>query len=472
MNYQEALAYIYSFSDFERSGKYNRDRNENLPREARLLEKLGNPHQRYTTTHVAGTKGKGSTSALIERVLREAGVRTGLYTQPDLHTYRERMRVNGRLISEEEVAQLVPEVRAAVEQIQESHEFGPYITYEVSTALAFLYFWRQQVQHAVIEVGIGGRLDATNVIHPLVSVISSISYDHMNVLGNTLAQIAGEKAGIIKPHGIVVTSAQGAEPLLAIAAAARRQEAQMMRIGQVGADPQQSEVEQGLLPPLQYRYQLEERRGETQHFTVWTPSCVYEHLEIPLAGTYQLENATLALAALEQLRKRGIRWDEAALREGFRNVSWPGRIDVVGERPTLVVDGAHNADSMQKLMQALRDSFTFRRLVAVLSVSRDKDLTGIAHALSATDEVIVTRMRSPRAASIEMLQEVLATQAPQVPVKTAADTEAAMTLALQEAQPDDLVCATGSIYFAAEALRWAAEHGSQRAAAAIEGHDH
>ncbi|MBV9706067.1 MAG: bifunctional folylpolyglutamate synthase/dihydrofolate synthase, partial [Chloroflexi bacterium] len=181
MNYREAMAYLYSFSDFERSGSYSRDLNENLPREARLLELLGNPQQRYSSTHIAGTKGKGSTSAFIERVLHQAGYTTGLYTQPHLHTFRERMRVNGHLISENEVAQLLAEIRAVVEEIQARHEFGPFITYEVATALTFLYFAHQQVQHAVVEVGLGGRLDATNILSPLVSVITSISYDHMAI---------------------------------------------------------------------------------------------------------------------------------------------------------------------------------------------------------------------------------------------------------------------------------------------------
>src|SRR6266852_9065197 len=163
MNYQEALAYLYSLSDFERGGPFSRAPEENLPREAQLLAAVGSPQQRYSCTLIAGTKGKGSTAAYIERVLREAGVRTGLYTQPDLHTLRERMRVNGRLISESQVAELVPVLRAVAEEIQQKRKFGPFITYEVSTALALLYFHRQHVQHAVLEVGLGGRLDATNV---------------------------------------------------------------------------------------------------------------------------------------------------------------------------------------------------------------------------------------------------------------------------------------------------------------------
>src|SRR5437588_7384853 len=306
MNYQEALAYLYSLSDFERGGPYTRNPEENLPREAWLLEHLGNPQQDYSSTLIAGTKGKGSTAALIEQVLREAGLRTGLYTQPDLHTFRERIRVNGRLISESEAAELLTEIRAVIEHIQKQGTFGPFITYEVATALALLYFSRQRIDHAVLEVGLGGRLDATNVTQPLVSVITYISYDHMQILGNTLTQIATEKAGIIKPHGIVVSSAQSPEALLAIAAICQKQHAHLVRVGPAGGDPALSEVKTGLLPTLSYRYTLEERVEGYQRFTVFAPEQEYTDLEIPLAGQHQLENATLALATLEALRKKGI----------------------------------------------------------------------------------------------------------------------------------------------------------------------
>ncbi len=472
MTYQEALAYLYSFSDFERSGAYTRNPEENLPREARLLELLGNPQEQYTSTLIAGTKGKGSTAALIERVLRQAGIRTGLYTQPDLHTFRERMRVNGHLISEEEVAHLVPELRNVVEQIQARGEFGPFITYEVATALALLYFYRQHVQHAVLEVGLGGRLDATNVTHPLVSVITSISYDHMAILGNTLAQIATEKAGIIKPHGTVVTSAQAPEALLVIAATCQQRQAHLIRVGSAERDPAQTEVVAGHLPPLSYRYQLEQRSAELQRFTIWTPEHTYTGLEIPLAGQYQLENATAALATLDRLREHGITWDETALREGFRTVHWPARIEVVGQNPTIVVDGAHNADSMQKLIQALRTSFSMHRLIVVLSIAQDKDKVGIAQALADVDVVILTRMHTPRATSIEALEATFAEHAPHVALYQASESDAAMELALDIAQRDDLVCATGSLYLAGEVLRWAAAHGSKTAAEEIEGVDH
>ena len=472
MNYQEALAYLYSLSDFERSGTYTRSPEENLTREGRLLELLGNPQQGYTCTLIAGTKGKGSTAALIERVLRQAGVRTGLYTQPDLHTFRERMCVNGRLISEREAAELLTEIRAVVEAIQGRHEFGPYITYEVATALALLYFRRQQVQHAVLEVGLGGRLDATNVTQPLVSVITSISYDHVQILGNTLTEIATEKAGIVKPNGVVVTSAQPVEALLAIAATCQKRHAQLVRVGSDGDDTAREEVEAGQLPPISYHYRQEEHAEEYQRFTVRTPARTYSGLEMPLRGRHQLENAAAALATLEMLRERGIEWDEAALREGFRLVRWPARMEVVGHKPTIVVDGAHNADSMQKLVAALRDTFTMQRLIVVLSPNRDKDLAGIARALAGVDVVILTRMANPRAASSAELQAVFGEYAPNVAIESASDSTRAMELALDLAGSRDLICATGSLYLAAEVLRWSAARGDQEAAATIEGVDH
>ncbi|GAC1365619.1 MAG: folylpolyglutamate synthase/dihydrofolate synthase family protein [Ktedonobacteraceae bacterium] len=472
MNYKEALDYIYSFTDYERGGKYTRDRNENIEREAELLRLLGNPHERYTSTLIAGTKGKGSTAAYIERVLREAGIRTGLYTQPDLHTFRERSRVNGQLITEAQVAELVADIRPAVEQIQARGQFGPFITYEIGTALALLYFYRQGVQHAVLEVGLGGRLDATNVTHPLVSVITSISYDHMSILGNTLTKIATEKAGIIKPDGIVVTSAQAPEALLAIAAIARQRNARMVRIGPATGDSAQAEVESGQLPPVTYHYQPETQSTAGQSFSISAPAQLYSHLETPLIGQPQLENATVALATLEELRKQGVIWDEAALRRGMATVHWPARIQIVGRKPTIIVDGAHNNDSMEKLLVSLRTTFSLKRLIVVLGVNKDKDLSNIIRALATIDSVVLTRANNPRASSVEELQALFAEHAPSVSVYTAQDSKQALDQAVRLAEYDDLICATGSLYLAGEALRWAAARGDQEAAAEIEGVDH
>ena len=254
----------------------------------------------------------------------------------------------------------------------------------------------------------------------------------------------------------------------------RRQLAGFVRESGVGGEPGEDgfEVDAGRLPALSYRYRLEERSEQHQRFTVWAPERVYTGLEIPLAGQYQLENATAAVATLELLRERGIMWDEEALRAGFLAVRWPARIEVVEHSPTIVVDGAHNADSMQHLKQALRSSFTFQRLIMVLSVARDKDLVGIARALADVDMVILTRMMNPRAASIEQLQAVFAEYAPQVKLESSSDSSSAMKLALDLAESGDLICAAGSLYLAAEVLRWAAARGDKEAAATIESVDH
>ena len=356
------------------------------------------------------------------------------------------------------------------------NDLGPFITYEIGTALAFLYFYRQQVQHAVVEVGIGGRLDATNILQPLVSVITSISFDHMNILGDTLGKIATEKAGIIKQGGVVVTSAQAPEALLAIAEIASQRNARMVRVGAEGEDAAQTDIDAGQLPLLSYRYSLEAHSTDLpveQRFTIRTPQQVYTDLMIPLAGLHQIENATVALATLDMLRERGVEWNEQALREGFRTVHWPARIEVVGSEPTIVVDGAHNADSMQKLVQALRTSFTLHRLIVVLNVNRDKDIVGIVQALAGVDIVILTHMKSsPRAVAIETLQELFVAHAPSVQIFRAEKSEQAMDLALELADRTDLICATGSLYLAGEALRWAAARGDTTAAAEIEGVDH
>lgn len=472
MNYQEALAYIYGFTDYERGSKYTRDRNENLLRIKTLLALLGNPQEHYTSTLIAGTKGKGSTAATIESVLRAAGIRTGLYTQPDLHTFRERSRVDGELISEDELSELVPVIQAEVERIQAEGRYGPFITYEIGTALALLFFARRQVQHAVVEVGLGGRLDATNVTHPLVSVITSISYDHMNILGDTLAKIATEKAGIIKQDGTVVTSAQAPEALLAIATIARQRNARMIRVGSATQDPAWREVEAGELPAISYRYQIQQQSESGQHFTVSTPELIYRDLKTPMIGAHQVENATAALAALEALRVQGIGWTEDALRRGLASVRWPARIQVVGHQPTIVVDGAHNADSMEKLLETLRTIFAPRRLIAVLGVNKDKDLARMVKTLAAIDVVVLTRANNPRASQLEELHALFTEYAPHVTVYAEEESNRALDRARSLANDTDLVCATGSLYLAGEALRWAADHGDAQAASGIEGIDH
>jgi dihydrofolate synthase/folylpolyglutamate synthase len=471
LTYREALGWIYGFSNTERTGAFVHDREDNLRRERALLAALGNPQRAYGISHIAGTKGKGSTSALLTAILRAAGIRTGLYSSPDLHTFRERMRVDGALIAEEEVARLVPRIAAALETLDPS--LGNHITWEIATALAFLYFREAGARHAVVEVGLGGRLDATNVVEPLVTVITSISYDHMAVLGNTLGAIAGEKAGIIKPGVPLVTSAQAPEALDAIARVAAERGAPLLRVGPAGSG-------------AEYRYRAGPYDAERQFFAVTTPHGSYADLDLRLLGAHQLENATAAIAAAEALRTAGLLIPEAAIRAGLVAARWPARMQVVAHAPDIVVDGAHNADSFARLFAGLRRHFTFDRLLLVLGLMADKDLPGIAHEIAATgaDRVFASGWNNPRAATPDLIADRLRTTIEDAPstdahharlpsVATFGSVGDALAAARADATPRDLICVTGSVAFAGEALRWLAANIPETAdAIEIAGVDH
>lgn len=456
----EALAWIYSFSDTERTGAFVHDREDNLARERALLARLGNPQRTYGVTHIAGTKGKGSTSAMLANILHAAGLSVGLYTQPDLHTFRERIRISGQVIEGERLMALVPQLRRALEELGTA--YGSYITYEVSTALAFLAFREAGVGHAVIEVGLGGRLDATNVVEPMATAITSISYDHMAILGNTLGEIAGEKAGIIKEGVPVICSAQASEAVAAIERFAAIRHAPLVRVGPEGSG-------------CDYRWSPDTAEQTRQFFDVTTPTGSYERLELALLGEHQIENATVALALAETLRARGLSLDEVSIREGLRTVRWPGRLQIVGHEPLAIVDSAHNADSFAHLFAALHRHFTWDRLLLVIGLMSDKDLRGVAAeiACSGAARVYTTAAAITRAAAPEQLVSILAEVAPTLSVLPEANTAQALTAALADAGPRDLICVAGSVYLAGEALRWFATRPTDEARAIeIAGIDH
>jgi len=446
-SYADALAWMYGIGDTERRGNFVRDREDNLARMRALLVLLDNPDRAYTVTHIAGTKGKGSTAALLAAILQAAGVRTGLYTSPDLHTFRERMRVDGDLIGEAEVVRLLPRLQEAVARRERS--LGPLITFDVATALAMLYFREAAAEHVVLEVGLGGRLDATNVVQPprlLATGISSISYDHMETLGHTLGEIAGEKAGIIKPGVPLVTSAQNGEALAVIERIAAERGAPLARAGPAGAIG------------CAYTYTPAGATSNGQTFAVRTPSGGYRDLRLALLGEHQLENATLALALAEHLREAGLPIGEEAIRRGLEQARWPGRLQVVAREPWVVVDSAHNADSFARMFVALRRHLAFDRLILVLGVFADKDLSGIAAEVARAEValVVATTSPSPRSATPEALVAVLHDAAPQLAVRSEPDAPAAIAQALEVASPHDLVCVAGSVYLAGEALRYLA----------------
>jgi dihydrofolate synthase/folylpolyglutamate synthase len=436
MDYPGTIAYLHSLTDYEKTRieRYAPDTLD-LSRVERLLAAIGNPHTGFSSVHIAGTKGKGSTAAMCEACLRAAGYRTGLYTSPHLHTFRERIQVAGQKITREEVVALVEECRPVIEQIP------GVTTFEAITALGFLYFFRAGVEIAVVEVGLGGRLDATNVITPEVSIITSLSFDHTYLLGETLGEIAREKAGIIKPGVPVVSAPQQEEAARVIESVAREKGAPATVIGR------------------DWEYQAGEVEPDGQSFTARRLSggaSVFDgEYRIPLLGRHQLENALSAIAALDTLQQRGFQIPVQAVQEGMRTVHWPGRLEILSRRPLVVVDCAHNPYSAQVLRQALNEWFPGKKWVLIFGASTDKDITGmLRELLPISEHLIVTRSDHPRAASPVELADMAARVGGGAEVSVNPRKALRRGLALIKADAGLLV--TGSIFLVADAREeWA-----------------
>lgn len=467
MRYRDAYNYLTSFTDFERVPGLHADiENDGLERVRLLLRLLGRPQRGFKSIIVAGTNGKGSVAAMLDAVLRQAGYNTGLFTSPHLHTYRERIRVGGEMITTEDVVRLVDKMRPVVERIGflEDPTLMP-TTYELTAALAFLYFQERKVDIAVLEVGLGGRLDAVNVCDPLVSVITSISLDHTQVLGKTVGQIAYEKAGIIKQKGHVVTAPQEPQAMGQINMVAAERQAQVSVVGReiyISTDQLPEIVfDDGGVPLYQVFNVRSEADGEMPRTKM--------RLTTPLFGSHQQVNATVALATLRLLAKLGFAVEPEAIVEGLLKVQWPGRLEVVHRRsPIVVVDGAHNVDSMAKLNQAMAELFHMRRIIVVLGVSQDKDIAGIVQELCAgansflglaIERVIVTRSRHPRAADPHIVAQEVTAQG--VAVEEYGELSSALARAEELAQagsPDEsagsLVLVTGSLFVVAQAREY------------------
>jgi dihydrofolate synthase/folylpolyglutamate synthase len=369
---------------------------------------------------------------MITSVLTESGYTTGLYTSPHLQTWQERIRIGSELISEEELAALVTRFKPEIEAVNQRATYGRLTTFEILTSLAFAHFAAGQADFQVLEVGMGGRYDATNVIVPEVSIITPVSFDHTEVLGDTLAKIAAEKAAIIKPGGTAVIAPQADEAERVIAAAAAEAGAQLIRVGRdvTGHDFSFDGTRQSC--------RVKGRLGDYR-------------IALPLLGRYQITNAVTAVAALEVLKERGFKISPDSISRGLAQVNWPGRLQVIGHHPTVVVDGAHNPGAVQELEESLRQYFEFERLVLVAGVSEDKDMKAIVEGLSRlTDCVVATRSRHPRARSAESVAAEFARQG--VTASTAADIPAALDLALSLAGEKDLVCVVGSLFTVAEAI--------------------
>lgn len=433
MDYDQSLDYLLSLSDIERSRDLAKEPPRfNLERVERLLELAGRPQDRFGCVHIAGTKGKGSTAVMVDAVLRAANHHVGLFTSPHLHRFSERITIDGQPIEEQALAEITSELRPAVEAIHRRFtELGGLTTFEVTTAVALVHFARQKVDYAILEVGMGGRLDATNVVTPMVAAITSISLDHTRFLGNSLLEIAAEKAGIIKPGVPVVVAPQPAEAMGLIKETAAAKGARLI---EVGRDVTWS----GTAFPGGQTLSVRGRLGD------------YDDLRLALLGEHQGINAAVAVAVVETLREQGVVVGDDAIRRGLRSAWWPGRLETVALTPRIVVDGAHNVDSMHRLAAALKQSFSYDRLIVVLGTSLDKDISGMIAAIGpAAGVLIATRSSHPRSAETEKLAKEAAKYVDQV--YEAPGVDAALSLALKLAHEKDLICATGSLFVVSEA---------------------
>ncbi|MFA5400226.1 MAG: folylpolyglutamate synthase/dihydrofolate synthase family protein [Dehalococcoidia bacterium] len=434
MDYNAAAAYLAGLTDYEVSPAtaYNAA-NFDLRRVELLLRKLGLPQKGRKTVHIAGTKGKGSTAAMLSSILTSAGYRTGLFTSPHLYTWQERIAVDGRPITKKDFARLVSAVQKQVQKINGDGRFGKITTFEALTAVAFLYFRDSGADFQVLETGMGGRLDATNIADPDVCVLTSISFDHTGVLGDTLSKIAGEKAGIIKPGCTVISAPQKPEALAIIKQKCRQLNLELVLAGE--------------------DITWKRRRGNLsgQAFTLRSRNGSYA-LRIPLLGDYQMENASLAVAAVEALRKLGVIITLDHIASGLKNVKWPARLQILKRAPLLVIDGAHNAYSMKALLESVSRYLPYKKLIVIFGSSGDKDIEGMAKALAGpASKVIITSSGHPRAADASQLAGIFRRQG--VTADIGRNAKEALSAALSASADDDLILATGSLFLAADIAR-------------------
>lgn len=427
--YAAALKFLNSNTNYERMLRpgYNHI-NFNLSRMLRLLAALNNPHKQLQVVHVAGTKGKGSACHMVARMLEQGGFRVGLYTSPHIVDLRERIMLNGELISESDFTKLMAKIAPAVKKMAKD---GPTF-FEIMTAAAMLHFAKEKTDYVVMETGLGGRLDSTNVVKPLVCGITSISYDHMAQLGNTLEKIAEEKAGIFKPGVPVISAPQQAPARKVLKSMAEKVDCPLRIIGE--------DVE------FSYRFESSRDSGPQNRVCMSTPTTRFDHLEVPLLGEHQAYNCGVALGIIDALREAGHKIDVQDAIDGLARVRVPGRLEVIRESPLTLVDAAHNADSIIALMRAIGQNFNYDSMVVIFAASADKDIDGMLDQLRlGADKVIFTHNGTPRSADPQELHNRFYEKTQKM-AQVAPTLEDAYRIAGNCVTRDDVICITGSIY--------------------------
>jgi dihydrofolate synthase/folylpolyglutamate synthase len=434
--YKQAISYLFERTDYERqiALRYNVT-TFNLDRMKKLLALLGNPHKKIATVHIAGTKGKGSTCTMLAKMLEANGYKVGLYTSPHVVSLHERIMINSTMIRDSEMLGLINRIYAPVEKMAKNGETPTF--FEIMTAMAFMHFADQDTDIAVIETGLGGRLDSTNVIEPKVVGITSLSFDHMQQLGKTIESIAQEKAGIFKKGVPVITVPQdpGAMRVLKRHALATR-----APISVTGHDIDFS-----------YRFESSREHGPHTRICVTTPTSKFEHLRVPLPGEHQAVNCGLALALLDKLKSHGYEIDDEKAITGLKGVSLTGRMEFICEDPRIMVDAAHNAASIKALIQAIGQHVPYDSMVVIFGCNADKDVAGMLEQLQyGADKVIFARSSSPKAMYphelAEMYNEICGKMC-----QTALTLREALRIAQSAVGKEDLICITGSFYLVGQA---------------------
>ena len=432
MTYEQALAYLSQFINYESGQRVPYDSEHfNLDAFTAFLHELGDPHRAFPAVLIAGSKGKGSTAAMIAAILSQAGLRTGLFTNPHLVTLRERTQIDRQLISERAFAALVSELRGHLQPAQHGQPRRFRTFFELTTALSFLHFARRQVDVAVVEVGLGGRLDTTNVLTPQVAVLTPIGLEHTHILGDTLAAIAGEKAGIIKPQACVVSAPQEPEAAAVFEQRCREQRAMLSVAGR------------------DFVWQVIDASADGTRMDFRGFGHEIDGITVPLAGRHQAANAALAVAVCLQLRQKGWAISDAHVRHGLAAVQWEGRAEIIGRQPWVVLDAAHTAESARCLADTLSELFGAERLFLVLGMATDKKVEEVVTILAPlAHEVIVTAFHSPRACKPQRLADEVRRHG--VAVRVAEAPEQALALAHAAARPTDAICVTGSVLLLGE----------------------
>ncbi|MDP1854289.1 MAG: folylpolyglutamate synthase/dihydrofolate synthase family protein [Candidatus Omnitrophota bacterium] len=480
LSFPEAIRYLESFVNYEKKSQYHYKRLIKLERIKELLEILGNPQGAFKCIHVAGTKGKGSTCAFCAYILREAGYKTGLYTSPHLSDFRERIRIllpspeprapspefEG-MIPRRALCRLVSELKPKTDKFNKNSKYGSLTFFEVYTALSFVYFKEKKADFVVLETGLGGRLDATNVVNPLVCAITPISLEHTQLLGNTIEKIAREKAGIIKNFRL---SSFVPRPSVVISAPQEEGAAEVIRnrCRQVGA--KLYEVGKDIIYKVKSQKSKVKNKYKISKFEIRGIFSEYKNLRIKLLGKHQLVNAATAVGVVEALRFNGVNISVDSIRKGIYNTVWPGRCEVVSKNPWIILDGAQNAASAKALKETIKHNFSaeggsasggqYKRLILVLGVCQDKDIEGIcSEFFPMADEVILTKANSPRAAEAEHIKLQAASCKLQAEIYLTKDVREAIEKAKEIADRKDLILVTGSLFVVGEA-RQAINNGS------------